>query len=1037
MKLKTIGVVLAAVCLLAGRTAVFAGPVKGEACQSPPEGTFVLTGGVTDSSGEPLPGAAITVRGKSANAIADMDGKYSITVSAGDVLVAQYIGFRDASYTAGKKNSHDFILEEDAMKIDDAVVVAYGSQRKATVTGSIAAVGTKDLLQSPQANISNALAGRMAGLLAVQRSGEPGHDESTLRIRGIGTFNGDADPLVMIDGVESSNYNNIDPNEIESITILKDASATAVYGVRGANGVLLINTKRGHFGKPKVSLSVSTAVSNFPFLRENMNSYEWAAGYNKALAYDSYITGSYVQDFTGEQLQRYKEGGSILYPSVDWYDYMLRDFGFQHQENVNISGGTKRVKYFFSLGYFGQEGMLDTKVVPQSYNYQINYQRYNFRSNFDIDITKNFQVSVDLSTQIDDKRGPLWNTDLLMEMLSSVAPNTSPGYVDGVGIVSLDSITNTGWTPLIVYNKGWKTTNGNTLNGSVRAVWKLDAVLEGLKLRGAFSYKSYSSEYREYSIEDVTYEARENTDGSILFIPKGEPKQAGSSSSVGRNRRVYVEGGIEYVHNFSGHNLGGLFLYTQSKYYSPDLQYLIPNGYQGVVGRLTYDYRSRYMGEFNIGYNGTENFAVGKRFGWFPSASLGWALSDEPFFPRNPYVTLVKFRTSYGIVGNDKIGGDRFLYMPTSYSYYGGAYHFGVVGNSYNSYTGAEEGKIGNPSLTWETAGKLNVGVDMHLFSERLSIAVDWFLENRDNILCNRGTIPDIVGANMPAYNLGKMRNSGVEGEFTWSDSAASGSFRYWLKGNITYARNTILEQDEVNWAYPYQYRTGNRFGQIFGYVAEGLFNSWEEVNDANRPVYQWNSDKVQPGDIKYKDINGDGRIDDKDIVPIGYSTFPEMMFGLSFGFNWKGLDFSVLFQGASLVSTVPSRRTMRGFYTKTGANKDLLKSWSAERYAAGQEIRYPRYSVTNDTHNYVVSTYWVEDASYLRVKSMEIGYNFSAKAFSKVGISSMRVYLNGNNLLTFCNLYPGEDPEYPAVSANAEPYPLTRTFNLGLNVNF
>lgn len=1036
MKIRTFGLVLTSIWILAGFFSADASGISAEVPQNQTGATFLLTGEVTDTNGEVLPGAALIVQGTNRSAITDIDGKYSLAVSAGEIIRVQYVGFKDAFYTVSKRSKYNFILEDEAMAIDDAVVVAYGSQRKATITGSVASVGTKDLLQSPQANISNALAGRMAGLLAVQRSGEPGYDESTLRIRGIGTFNGDADPLVMIDGVESSNYNNIDPNEIESITILKDASATAVYGVRGANGVLLINTKRGHFGKPKVSISVSGAVSTFPFLRENMNSYEWASGYNKALAYDSYISGSFVQDFTQEQIQRYKEGSSILYPSVDWYDYMLRKCGYQHQENVNISGGTKRVKYFFSLGYFDQRGNLNTKVVPQEYDYQISYHRYNFRSNFDIDITKNFVVSVDLSTQIDDKRGPLWNTDLLMEMLSSVAPNTSPGYVDGK-IVSLDSITNTSWTPLIVFNKGWKTTNGNTLNGSVRATYKLDRLVEGLKLRAAFSYKSYSSEYKEYSVEDVTYEAREQQDGSILYIPNGEPKQARSSSSVGRNRRVYVEGGIEYAHNFNGHNVGALFLYTQSKYYSPDLQYLVPNGYQGVVGRATYDYKSRYMAEFNIGYNGTENFAEGKRFGWFPSASLGWSLSDEPFFPRNPYVTLLKFRASYGIVGNDKIGGDRFLYMPTSYSYYGGAYHFGVVGDSYNSYKGASEGKIGNPALTWETAGKLNVGLDMHLFSEKVNFSVDWFLENRNNILCNRGTIPDIVGANMPAYNLGRMRNSGVEAEMTFSDSVGASGFRYWIKGNITFARNIILEQDEVQWPYQYQYRTGNRFGQIFGYVAEGLFNTWEEVNDVNRPVYQWNSDKIQPGDIRYKDINGDGRIDDKDIVPIGYSTFPEMMYGLSFGFNWRGLDFSILLQGASLVSTVPSRRTMRGFYTKTGASKDLLQSWSQERYEAGATIKYPRYSVTNDEHNYAVSTFWVEDASYLRVKSMEIGYNFQAKAFSKLGISSMRVYVNGNNLLTFCNLYPGEDPEYPTVSANSEPYPLTRTFNFGLNVNF
>lgn len=997
---------------------------------------ITVTGVVRDEGSQPMVGAIVYSPEYNIATMTDNKGWYSITVPrTGVEIQVSFIGYKTFSFTVGNKAVQNVLLEDETHTLDDAVVVAYGTQRKATVTGSVAAVSTKDLLQSPQANISNALAGRMPGLLSVQRSGEPGNDASTLRIRGVGTFAGDQDPLIMVDGIETDNYNNIDPNEIESITILKDASATAVYGVRGANGVLLIQTKRGETGKPKVSLSTNVAFTTFPELRENMNSYEWASGLNRAYAYDSYISGSYTPQYSGEVIEHYRTGDSpILYPSMDWYDYMLRDYSMQTQSNINIRGGSKRVKYFFSLGYFTQNGMLNTDVMPQDYDYQVKYRRYNFRSNFDINITRDLTASIDISMQIDNKRGPNWGVEGLFEQLSSTPPNASPGVIDG-NIITLNQVTNSSWSPLTAYNKGWVDNYGNTLNGAVRLNYKMDWLLKGLKLRAAISYQNYNMEKKTFQTEKVTYDARPGEGDQILYVPNGDPQVTRTGSEASRNRRMYLEGGIEWNNTFNGHSVGALLLYNQSKYHSPDLAFLIPNGYQGVVGRVTYDYEGRYLAEFNIGYNGTENFAEGRRFGWFPSFSLGWVPTDEKFFPKNDILTFLKFRGSYGVVGNDKVGGDRFLYVPTSYTFEDGVYNFGEVGTTYQSYRGSYEGKIGNEYLTWEKAKKLNVGLDAHFIKDKIALTVEWFLENRDNILTNRGTIPSIIGANMPAYNLGRMRNTGWEGELSYNDRW--GEFRFFAKGNFTYAHNTILEQDEAQWPWAYQYRTGHSYGQFFGYVAEGLFNTWEEVNDVNRPVYQWNNNKMQPGDIKYKDVNGDGYINDQDIVPIGYSDFPEIMFGLSIGGSWRGLDFSVLFQGATHVSTQPSRRTTRGFYTNTGASKDLLKSWSYERYMAGEEIVYPRYSVTNDTHNYVLSTYWLEDATYLRLKSAEIGYTMTTRWLSKAGISSVRIYLNGNNLLTFCNLFPGEDPEYPTMEANSEPYPLTRVYNIGLNINF
>lgn len=1003
-----------------------------------------IKGTVRDEAGEPLIGVSITVSNAMTGTITDANGNYSILITGGETeLKFSYVGYQSYTVKISRKNVINVTLKEDVTSLQDVVIVGYSSQKKETITGAISAVKTKDLLQSPQANISNSLTGRMPGLLSVQRSGEPGKDASTLRIRGIGSFatSNSEDlqaPLVMVDGIETPSYNNIDPNEIESISILKDASATAVYGVRGANGVLLITTKRGDIGKPKVSLSSSVSMTSFPFLRENMNSYEYTSSFNKALAYDSYVTGGYNPKFSDEDIELYRTGADpIFHPSIDWYDEMLKKYSWETRTNLNISGGSERIKYFFSLGYLTQNGMYNTDIYDPGYDTQIKYRRYNMRSNFDINITKRLKASFDVSAQLDDRRYPNWDTPLFMEMLSSTLPYITPGIIDNK-IVVMPRQTNVSFSPYAAFNSGWHKDFGNNLNGSLRLTYDLSFITKGLNARGVISYKNYNTQSQRYNETGISYEAlnikNEETGESYVLMPMGEPSQMQFSEGVTKNHRVYIEFGLEYARTFKNHNITALLLYNQSKYYDPDLEFLIPNGYQGIVGRITYNFKSRYLAEFNIGYNGTENFAPGKRFGVFPAYSLGWVVTEESFFPRNQYLTFMKIRGSYGVVGNDKIGGDRFLYRPTSYSY-GGKYHWGEDGSTYQAYQGAYEGKLGNPDLTWEKAHKMNIGADIKFLNDHLSFSFDYFQERRSNILANRGTVPTIVGANFPAYNLGKMKNGGLEFELAYNNKI--GDFNYYAKVNYTYAHNEIEYMDEAVWPYDYQYRTGHRFGQNFGYVADGLFNSWEEVNNPYRPVYQWNNNKIQPGDIRYVDINGDGKINDQDQVPIGYSNFPEKTFGLVLGGEYKGFDFSILFQGAANVSTWPSRRSTQGFYTNTNAGKALLKSWSLERWENGQEIIYPRMSASNNAHNYVQSTYWLENANYLRLKNMEIGYTFRNKGLQRIGISSVRLYLNGNNLLTWSDLYQGEDPEFPNGEANSEPYPVTRVYNLGFNVNF
>lgn len=1006
------------------------------------EGTRRVTGVVKDSDGEPLMGVTIKIVGSNTGTTTDADGRFDIDVSDKDLLHLSYVGFTPTEVRVKGKSVFNVVMNESTQEVNELVVVGYGVQRKETVTGAVSSITTSDLLQSPQANLSNALAGRLPGLLSVQRSGEPGSDQSTLRIRGIGTFAGGTsqEPLIMVDGIEVDDMNNIDPNEVLSLTILKDASATAVYGVRGANGVILITTKRGELGKPKISFSSNVAVTTFVTKPKNLNSYDYSRMYNEAQAYDYYYAGSYQPRYSEAEIEAYRTGSDPwFYPDVDWYEYMLKDYSIQTQSNLNVRGGTERVKYFVSLGYFTQNGLLNTGIYDPGYKYDTNFKRYNMRSNFDINVTKNLLLKLDISTQIGDVQSPNWSTNQIMESLSSVAPNATPGVINNMPI-TITTASGRGGNPVVAYTHGYIQRNENNLNFSGRFEYKMDYLLKGLMLRGALSYKNYNTETKTYVDRGITYDLQRTSEGENIFVPSSDPGKINYQGSSGRYNRVYFEIGAEYKKVFGDHRVSALLLYDQGKYYNPSLAYNIPNGYQGLVGRLTYSFQDKYLTEFDMGYNGTENFAPGKRFGFFPAVSLGWVVTEENFFPKNKIISFWKIRGSYGTVGNDKIGGSRFLYLPSTYTYSSSAYNWGEVGQTYVSYRGSNESKVGNPDLTWEKAVKWNIGTDIQLWDNKIKIAADYFVENRNNILCNRNTVPLIIGITseyLPAYNMGRMHNQGFDGEIMFNEKV--GNLYYFLKSNLTYAHNKILEQDEVIRNEEYLYRTGQSYGQFFGYMANGLFNSWEEVNAATRPEYVManNNNKIQPGDVRYLDINGDGVINDDDQVPIGYSTFPEIMYGFSFGGKWKNLDFSVMFQGATHVSNMPSRRTMRGFFENTGAREDLKKSWSLERYNNGEEIVYPRLGAVGVGHNYLTSTYWLEDASYIRLKNIEIGYTFNGNTLKRLGISNVRVYINGNNLLTFCKMLPGEDPEVLNLGANNEPYPVTRICNFGLNINF
>ncbi len=1006
-----------------------------------------LSGIVRDITGEPIIGASVFVKGTKIGTITNVDGEFSLDVPANSTLMVSYIGFATREIPVKNHSNLKITLDEDAAhNLNEVVVVGYGTQKKASVTGAIASVTTKDLVQTPQANISNMLVGKMPGLIAMQRSGAPGEDNSTLLIRGVSTFSDNTAPLVMIDGVERPNYNGLDPNEIESVSILKDASATAIYGVRGANGVILITTRKGQRGKPHLSYSGNVAVQSPTALPHYLNSAQYCEMYNEALKNDAYTKGtSYVPRFTDEDIKLYRDGTDpIMHPSTDWVGTFLRKASMRTQHNFNISGGTDRVKYFISAGVFNQGGMYKYTKIDRHHDVNASDTRYNFRSNLDFNITQDFRATVQLSSQINNIRTPGLGNSNLWKEISWATPLGTPGMVDGKLVRLENTIDDENpWQALL--NNGYNDINANTINTTLRFEYDLSRLLlKGLSIHASTSYDSYYNSKR-FSVKTMQtfVPKRDPSDPTkIVLVPQNEASTWGGGFEYDKNRKVYFEAGLHYDGTFGKHQTTVLLLYNQSKYYSPKLAYHVPNAYQGIVGRITYDYANRYLAEFNMGYNGTENFASGRRFGFFPAVSAGWVISEEPFFPKNNWVVYTKLRATYGEVGNDKIGGDRFLYLPSVYGSTSGelsGYNFGSSSDPVYSQM-IEEKRLGNPFLTWEKARKLNIGADMNFLKNHLTVSFDYFKERRNNILSNRNSAPMLIGASLPAYNMGEMENSGFELDVNYRNNFRD--FNYWGRFNYSFARNKILFQDEVPEKYAYQMRTGRRVGQFFGLLFDGFYNSWEEINALDRPVSSWNGNRLQPGDMRYVDVNKDGKIDMYDMVPIGYSPTPEIIYGFSAGFSWRGFDCSALFQGASHVSIKYFGRALWPFINAHNSAKTLiLERWTQERYERGEPISFPRLSMSpsRDTdNNYQDSNFWIRNADYLRLKNVEIGYTFRKGQLKVLGLESLRLYVSGTNLFTWTNVID-LDPEAPSKGGATEinTYPLQKIYNVGINIQF
>lgn len=1005
-----------------------------------------ISGKVTDGkTGNALEGATIEVMETTLSALTDKDGMFTLTLpSANRKIKASYIGYKDTivSITAGQNFVH-ITLNFVATELEDVVVVGFGTQKKQTVTGAISSITTKELVQSPVANISNSLAGRFPGLSALQRSGEPGLDASSIKIRGIGSLSSgtESDPLILIDGIPRDNMNQIDPNEIASLTILKDASATAVYGVRGANGVILVTTRQGQRGKTTVSASSNIAIQSPTQLPDFLGSYEHAL-----LRNESAINDGMAPYFSNEVLEKFRNNSDpILYPNNDWVGLLVKDNALQQQHNVNISGGSKGVRYFISTGYFNQQGNYNTGDFDYGYDPTPRYNRYNFRSNIDIDFTKKLSGAIRVASQYGRRNfAPQGASDLFFNALNT--PYSGPGVIDGKLVTSYindplggSSIPTRGYSVFSdVLDNGYGVQLISNMNLNFTLNYDLSSLINGLSIKGTYAYDNTYTRlsYRVKAID--IYSVLVNNDGSYQLIKNNDAGNFSSSQGTSQSyRKNYVEFSVNYNRRFNSHHFTGLILYNQSKEYDAGYQYNVPRTILGLAGRVTYSYQGKYLAEINAGYNGSENFPDNKRFGFFPAYSLGWIVSDEKFFPKVNSINFLKIRGSYGEVGNDKIGGDRFLYLPDTYTFLTGAtngYYFGTYGVARNRYNGSRENKIGNPNVTWERALKTNIGVELIMFNRQLNITGDFFIEKRNNILVNLGTIPALVAANLPAANVGEVKNKGYEVEVKWAQSI-NNQLSYYISANIAYTKNRILYRDEPTPPYYWMAQTGFSVGQLKGYRTNGLYNTRAEVS--NRPFYSFAGNAIQRGDLKYVDIDGDGIIDQNDIVPVGYSNeIPEYSGGISAGLNYKGFDFSVLFSGVTNFSGlfidgwgnayIPLwRQTLSKF----------MERWNEERYEKGATINYPRLSNTLTTNpNAQNSDFLAVDMSYIRLKNIEIGYTVNTSLSRKKGIERIRFYVNGNNLFLWSG-FKDMDPD--ATDGSRMLYPPMRVINCGLNVQF
>lgn len=1008
-----------------------------------------ISGNVKDTDGYEVIGAGVFQEGTNNGTVTDLDGNFVLTVPDGAEITVSSIGYKTVTFTVDSRTEYTIVIESDSEALEGVEIVAYGVQQRVSVTGSLSSVKSEDIVRTPVSSVGNVLAGQLSGVTTVQYSGEPGSDAATIFVRGKGTWS-DSSPLIQVDGVERS-MSDINPEDIESITVLKDASATAVFGVRGANGVILVTTKRGAQGKATVNVNTSFSILTPTALVEQAGSYDYAMFYNQMRLND----GS-PEVFSPEVIEKFRTNSDpIRFPSTRWTDYMMKDMTTQQNHSVNISGGTDRVRYFVSAGFMNQGGLFEEFGSPYHFGYQ--YQRFNYRANLDLDVTNTTKISFNVAGVVSDADKPRTgqgSTGMLRNIYYAT-PFSSPGLVDGKLVTTTtdysDGVTLpfTGTNGLEYYSiGGFISTTINKLQMDLALEQELDFITKGLLFKVKGSYNTQYSSVMTGTADRATYQPVIQPDGSLLYRKSGENTPISYDDSMSKARDWYFEASLNYNRTFGDHSVTGLVLYNQSKEYYPSSYSDIPRGYVGLVGRATYDYKKRYLLEFNIGYNGSENFHPDRRFGVFPAGSVGWVVSDEPFFePIKSVVSFFKLRASWGLVGNDKIGGSRFMYLADPYivnnsslaTRSGWAYNFGVD-NSTN-HLGSYENARNNPNVSWEKAFKQNYGVDANFLGERLQASFDYYLEHRTDILLRNLTAPGIIGFDVPYANLGAVDSWGWEASLKWADRTGQ-NFNYWVNVNVSHNQNKVLEKYEQPYSNDYQYEKGNRIGarymyQFFEFYNEDTPRRYEETFGQPFPQQLV---ELKDGDAVFVDLDGNGIIDGNDKTrQLGYTDDPEYVLGLNAGFNWKNFEFNMQWTGAWGVTRMLGESFRMPFrsrtdYTTGGLLQYIVdNSWDPNN--PSQDAEYPRATWTNgQVNNYQDCALYEKDASYLRLKTLMIAYNFDFPFFERLGISRAQLAFSGYNLLTFTPYIWGD----PETTASTDPtYPLQRTYTLSLKLNF
>ncbi|MCS3127710.1 TonB-dependent receptor [Bacteroides ovatus] len=1074
------------ICLVAVSCTLLAGiPLQGVAqtgrtakVQATQSNKITVSGTVLDkTTNDPLIGVSVVVKGvANAGTITDMDGKFTLKLPYAEApLVFSYLGYQPQEIVPGAKKELTVLLQEDTKALQEVVVVGYTKQRKETMIGSVATITTKDLTQSPTANINNALAGRLPGLIVNQYAGgEPGVDQSELFIRGKATY-GNQSAIVIVDGIERD-MSYLAPDEIETFTILKDASATAAYGIRGANGVIVITTKRGKAAeKATVNLKASIGINQPIGFPEYLGSADYATLYNEARLNDAKMTGADISSlnlFSQQAIDNFRrakgDNSDGLGYDWDYYDFAFKP-GLQEDVSLSIRGGTDKVRYYVLANYFSQGGNYKYSNAGE-YDSQTKFTRYNFRSNIDININRYLSTRLDLWARITDRNAPGTTAGRLMTICATQPPylpilveeNAHPQNEEYIqqnprGMLYGDNIYR--------YNllgelsrTGYLNEKNTYLNGSFAMNLDMEFLTKGLKAEVMFSYDAsegrwinrkldtYKDGYREYP-KYATFMPIEGSDAYMAGGHYTGAYKTGNKYDIDQtigngfshnasDGRTYIQARLDYNRLFSNrHEVTAMLLANRgNRTVNNELAYHS----QGITGRFAYYYNQKYLMEFNFGYNGSENFAPGKRYGFFPAGSIGWVVSEEEFMKKASWIDFLKVRASYGLVGSDNVSS-RFPYL----AFYGGGSGYDFGNNFGTNVGGTSEGNLANANLTWEKARKLNVGIDFTTLNQRLALTIDAFYEYRFDIITDMNSdgimgYPDIVGKDAALQNLGEVSNRGVDIELSWNDKIGK-DFRYYIRPNLTFSRNRLEYKAEVARKNSWRKETGKRLYENFVYVFDHFVADQEEADRLNKIGYQpWG--QLIPGDVVYKDLDRNGVIDDEDRTAMGNPRSPELMFGIPFGFQYKNFDFSVLLQGATKSSILLNGAAVFDFpqfeQDKIGRVKKMhLDRWTPETAATA---KYPALHYgTHDNNKNGNSSLFLYDASYLRLKNVEIGYNVSPKLLRKFHVQQARIYVQGLNLLTFDKLGDVDiDPETKS-GDGASWYPIQKVFNFGIDITF